>query len=407
VKAPGIGDIEAAARLLQGEIRRTPMLRSRTLSEITGADIHLKFENLQYTASFKERGACVKLASMSEAERRQGVIAMSAGNHAQGVAYHGRKLGIDVTIVMPKATPFVKIDNTERLGARVVLFGETVDDAAAHARAIAREENRLFVHPYDDPAIVAGQGTVALEMLEDAPDLDVLIVPVGGGGLISGMTIAARARRPAIEVVGVEAELYPAVRQTLAGEPVVAGGRTVADGIAVKQPGTLTLAIIREHVDDIVLVSEAALERAILVLLEIEKTVVEGAGAAGLAAVLADLRRFAGRKVGIVLCGGNIDSRLLSAVIVRGLARSGRLIRYAVVVPDSPGSLADVARVIADAGGNVVDVAHQRAFSGRSVREVVVDFTLETRHERHAREIADALRTAGYAVLDRGALDQI
>ena len=382
------------------------MLRSGTLGEITGAEIWLKFENLQYTASFKERGALSKLSLLGESERQRGVVAMSAGNHAQGVAYHSRRLGLQATIVMPEGTPFVKIDNTERLGAEVVLRGETVDDAAEHARRLVDERGATFVHPFDDPLIIAGQGTVGLEMIESVPELDVLVVPVGGGGLISGIATAAKHMRPEIEVIGVEAELYPAVHQTLRGETVRAGGSTVADGIAVKRPGRLTLAMIRALVDDIVLVSESSLERAILELLEIEKTVVEGAGAAGLAAVLMEPERYRGRKIGLVLSGGNIDSRLLSAVIIRGLVRTSRLVRYAVAVPDKPGSLARVAEVIAEGGGNVVDVAHHRAFSGRSVREAVVDFTLETRNEAHARTVSQLLEREGYAIVQRKRIEE-
>ena len=403
---PTIEDIKAAAARLDGHIGRTPMLRSGTLSEIAGAEVWLKFENLQYTASFKERGALNRLSQLDEMERSRGVIAMSAGNHAQGVAFHSRRLGIKATIVMPKATPFVKIDNTERLGAEVILFGETVDDAAEHAQELVEERGLTFIHPFDDAEIIAGQGTIGLEMLEAAPDLEVLIIPIGGGGLISGIATAARHQSPGIEIIGVEAELYPAVHQTLRGEPVRAGGSTVADGIAVKRPGSLTVELIRSLVDDIVLVRESDLERAILELLDIEKTVVEGAGAAGLAAVRAAPERFRGRKIGLVLSGGNIDSRLLSEVIIRGLVRTSKLVRYAVAVPDAPGSLARVAEVIASGGGNVVDVAHHRAFSGRSVREAVVDFTLETRSEAHARSIAELLESEGYAIVQRKRIEE-
>lgn len=397
-----IEDIRAAAACMQGHVVHTPMLRSHTLAAMTGAsELWLKFENRQYTASFKERGAFNRLHALGEEERRRGVIAMSAGNHAQGVAWHGGRQGIATTIVMPEATPFVKVDNTERLGANVVLFGETVDDAATHAFEIAARDGLVFIHPFDDPAIIAGQGTVALEMLETAPDLDMLVVPVGGGGLVSGIAIATHAISPKTRIIGVEAELYPAVRQTLGGQAVIAGGSTVADGIAVKKPGELTLSIIREHVEDVVLVSEAELERAIVDLLEIEKTVAEGAGAAGLAALIAEPARFAGKKVGLVISGGNIDSRLLSAVIIRGLVRTARLVRFAIAVPDSPGSLAAVTGAIAEARGNVVDVAHHRAFSGRSVREAVVDFTLETRNESHARAISLHLEKRGFTIVAR------
>jgi len=395
-----LADVKDAARRLSGQIERTPMRRSRTFSALTGATVWFKFENLQYTASFKERGAFVRLAQLTEAERAKGVIAMSAGNHAQGVAYHAQRLGIPAVIVMPLNTPFIKIDNTERLGARVVLFGETVDDAAQHAHALARQDDLAFIHPFDDPHVIAGQGSIGLEMLEDCPELETLIVPIGGGGLISGIAIAAKAINPSIEIVGVEAALYPSTIQTLAGEPVKAGGRTLADGIAVKQPGKLTLEIIRELVDRIVLVDEPDLERAVVQLLEIEKTVVEGAGAAGLAALLSDPSRFAGRTIGLILCGGNIDSRLLSDVILRGLVSSHRLVRTAVALPDSPGALNGLTTTLADTGANIVDVVHRRAFSGRSVREAVVDLTLETRNRRHAEQMAAALRATGFRLLD-------
>ncbi|MEZ5838300.1 MAG: threonine ammonia-lyase [Geminicoccaceae bacterium] len=407
MRRPRLADIEAAARALDGQIVSTPMLPSRTLAAMTGArELWLKFENGQYTASFKERGALNRLLKLTDEERSRGVIAMSAGNHAQGVAYHGTRLGIETTIVMPEATPFVKVDNTERLGARVVLYGETVDDAATHAFELAAEHGWTFIHPFDDPDIIAGQGTIGLEMLAAAPELDMLVVPVGGGGLISGIATVVRAIRPGIGILGVEAELYPAVRQTLHDEPVMAGGNTIADGIAVKRPGRLTLEIIREQVDDVLLVSESALERAILDLLEIEKTVAEGAGAAGFAAVLSHPERFRDRKVGLVISGGNIDSRLLSAVIIRGLVRTNRLVRYAIAVPDSPGSLASVASTIAEARGNVVDVAHHRAFSGRSVREAVVDFTLETRNEAHARAVSRHLEHKGFMVVARKRIEE-
>lgn len=372
------------------------MRYSRTLSAMTGAEIWLKFENLQYTASFKERGAFTKLRTLDEEVRQRGVIAMSAGNHAQGVAYHARQLGIPVTIVMPQGTPFVKIDNTERLGAEVILSGETVDDAAVHAHDLANRDALTFIHPFADPAIIAGQGTIALEMLEDAPDLECLVIPIGGGGLISGMAIAASAIKPSIETIGVESALYPSAMQSLASQPVTAGGRTLADGIAVKHPGALNLEIINRLVEDIILVDEPILEKAVLTLLEIEKTVVEGAGAAGLAAVLSNTDRFAGRKVGLVLCGGNIDSRLLSDVILRGLVNSSRLVQFAVALPDSPGALNGLTEQLSASGANIVDVVHRRAFSGRSVREAIVDLILETRHERHADEVEVGLNAAGY-----------
>lgn len=392
--------IEAAAATLAGQLERTPLRHSRTLSEITGAELWLKFETMHYTASFKERGALNKLSSLSEAERARGVIAMSAGNHAQGVAYHSRRLGIAATIVMPETTPFNKIHNTELLGADVVLCGSSVDEAAAHAHALAAEHGFVFIHPFDDPLIVAGQGTVGLEIDAAAPQLDAVVVPIGGGGLISGMATALKALRPEVEILGVQSARFPAAYAArYPGAELRSHGRTIADGIAVKQPGRLTAAVIERLVDDIMLVDEPHLERAVLQLLEIEKTVVEGAGAAGLAAVLAHAERFAGRRVGLVLCGGNIDSRLLSAVIMRGLVRSERLIRLAVAVPDSPGSLARLTRLIAEARGNVVEVTHKRAFSQGSVRDAIVDFVIETRDGRHASSITRALRDGGFELL--------
>jgi threonine dehydratase len=397
--AVDLAAIEAAAATLRGQVLQTPLRHSRTLSEITGAEIWLKFENLQYTASFKERGALNKLVSLTAEERAHGVIAMSAGNHAQGVAYHSRRLGIAATIVMPESTPFNKIHNTEQLGAEVLLLGQSVDEAAEHAHALAAERGLVFIHPFDDPLIIAGQGTVGLEMDAESPPLDIVVVPIGGGGLISGIATALAAKRPTIKVLGVQSAQFPAAYTLRHPEVAMAApGRTIADGIAVKQPGRLTRAIMDRLVGDIVLVEEPHLERAILQLLEIEKTVVEGAGAAGLAAVLAHPDRFTGRRVGIVLCGGNIDSRLLSAVIMRGLVRSERLIRLAVAVPDSPGSLARLTRLIADARGNVVEVTHKRAFSKGSVRDAIVDFVIETRDARHAATITDGLRQAGFIV---------
>ena len=395
-----LADIEAAARVIDGQVVRTPLRHSRTLSEITGAQIWLKFENRQYTASFKERGALNKLSGLGEAERARGVIAMSAGNHAQGVAYHSRRLGIRATIVMPETTPFTKIHNTELLGAEVVLSGQTVDEAAEHARALAAEHGFVFIHPFDDPLIIAGQGTIGLEIAAEAPPLDAVVVPIGGGGLISGIATALAAARPGVEIVGVQSAQFPAAFARRHPEAVLAEpGRTIADGIAVKRPGSLTGAIIDRLVADILLVEEAHLERAVLQFLEIEKVVVEGAGAAGLAALLAHPERFAGRRVGLVLCGGNIDSRLLSAVIMRGLVRSERLIHLAVAVPDSPGSLAQLTRLIADARGNVVEVTHKRAFSKGSVKDAIVDFVIETRDSRHATQITATLAGAGFRVI--------
>lgn len=395
----GLADVEAAAARLRGQIVETPFLHSATLSEMTGAELWLKFENLQYTASFKERGAYNRLVQLPEEARRRGVVAMSAGNHAQGVAHHGRRLGIPATIVMPEGTPFSKIEGTRRLGARVELAGQGVEEAAAFAHRLEAEEGFTFVHPFDDPQIIAGQGTLALEMLATKPDLDALLVPVGGGGLVGGMAVAAHGLRPDIEIVGVEAALYPSVQRRLAGLEPASGGATIAEGIAVKQPGGLTLPLIREHVAEMLLVAESAIEAAVLAFLEIEKTVVEGAGAVGLAAVQSFPERFRGRRVGLVLSGGNIDSRLLSACILRGLVRTERLVRLRVGIPDSPGSLAQVTAVIGDAGGNVIDVEHQRAFSQRSIKQADVDFTIETRNAAHAETIGAALTQGGFAVV--------
>jgi threonine dehydratase len=390
-----LADIEAAGRRLAGSIVRTPFLKSDTLSAITGAEVYLKFENLQHTASFKERGALNRLLQLTEQQRRGGVIAMSAGNHAQGLAYHATRLAIASTIVMPAATPFIKVENTRRLGAEVVLHGAGVEEAARHAVELGERRGATFIHPFDDPWIIAGQGTVGLEML-DGPEIELILVPIGGGGLASGVALAARALAPAIEVIGVEAAVYPSVQRLLHGGPPVQGGPTIADGIAVKAPGAITLPILRDHLAGIELVTEADLEAAVLLLLEIEKTVVEGAGAAGLAAILARPARFAGRRCGVVLSGGNIDMRLLSGVILRGLVRSQRLVRLRVGLPDQPGSLAEVAQLIASAGGNVVDVVHQRAFSRLGVKEADVDLTIETRDRSHTVELLARLHRAGF-----------
>lgn len=397
-----LADIEAAKARLAGHIVRTPFNRSVTLSAITGAEIWCKLENLQYTASFKERGALNRLALLDEAERQRGVVTMSAGNHAQGVALHCRRLDIPATIVMPKPTPFTKIENTKRLGADVLLEGADVDEAAAFAHRLAHERGLVFIPPFDDAAVIAGQGTIALEMLEENAALDAVLVPLGGGGLLAGMALAFKALRPDIRIIGVEADLYPSVRRLLDREPAGAGGPTIAEGIAVKTPGTLTMAIIRELVDDVITVAEADIEAAVLQFLEIEKTVVEGAGAAGLGAVLADRKRFEGRRVGLVISGGNIDSRLLSSVILRGLARSKRLTRLRIVVPDAPGSLAHICNVIAEAGANIVEVQHQRAFAQRSVKEAEVEMTIENRNERHADEVIQALVKAGFELRSLG-----
>ncbi|WP_300272662.1 threonine ammonia-lyase [Halomonas sp.] len=389
-------DIRSAAERIRGSVERTPCLHSRTLSRITGCELFIKFENHQFTAAFKERGALNHLLTLTPEERERGVIAMSAGNHAQAVAYHAARLGIRATIVMPRHTPNLKVHNTRRLGAEVHLHGDGVAEAGDYAHRLAAERDLVFVHPYDDERIIAGQGTIALEMLEDAPDLDALVIPIGGGGLIGGNAIAATELKPGIEVVGVQTTRFPAMQQALAGEPIHCGLATLAEGIAVKQPGKLTLPIVRERVRDIVLVDEPEIERAILLLLEIEKSVAEGAGAAGLAAVLADPERYRGRKVGLILCGGNIDMLALSSVIQRGLVRSGRIVRVRVAIPDVPGALAELTRRLAECHANVIHIAHHRTFTDLSLRATEVEATLETLGSDHTREVIEALRQDGY-----------
>jgi threonine dehydratase len=391
-------DVETAAAALAGEVVRTPTLHSRTLSAITGAELWLKFENLQYTGSFKDRGALWRLLQLSPEERERGVVAMSAGNHAQGVAYHATRLGIPTTIVMPRSTPNVKVANTETLGARVVLHGDDLAEATAEAERLAAAHGLVWVAPFDDPHVIAGQGTVALEMLADAPDLDAVIVPVGGGGLIAGMAVVAAQLRPRLEVIGVQTELYPSMHNALEGGGAIPGGSTIAEGIAVTRPGALTEPCVRALVHDVVTVPEASIEEAVNLLLEIEKTVAEGAGAAGLAAVLADPSRFKDRKIGLVVSGGNIDTRLLASVILRGLVRSGRLSRLSVEVSDAPGSLSRVTGIIGGLGGNIVEVAHQRLFSDLSVKSTALELALETRDAVHADRIVEALEAAGYRV---------
>lgn len=397
--APTIDDIRAAARAINGAVERTPTRHSDTLSRITGADIHLKFENLQYTASFKERGALNKLLSLSDDEKKRGVAAMSAGNHAQGVAYHGGRLGIPVTIVMPEGTPFTKVKHTKDFGARVTLQGATLTESFARATEIAKEEGLTFVHPYDDPAVIAGQGTVALEMLADAEQpLDMLVVPIGGGGLISGISIAAKAINPAIEIVGVQSRLYPSMYDVFKSANLPAAGQTIAEGIAVKEPGELTRHIVRAHVKDILLVDESQIEQALAALLEIEKTVVEGAGAAAYAAVVEHKDRFAGRNVGIVLSGGNIDMRLLSNVILRELSREGRILSLEVMIEDRPGLLARIASLVGEAGGNILEVSHNRMMTDTPVKSAYLGMVVEARDATHAEEIRACLRDAGFTL---------
>ncbi|WP_427914130.1 threonine ammonia-lyase [Ramlibacter sp. MMS24-I3-19] len=389
-------DIEAAAGRLQGQVLRTPCVESRTLSELTGARVFLKFENLQFTASFKERGACNKLAQLTESERRRGVIAMSAGNHAQGVAYHAQRLGLRAVIVMPRFTPGVKIERTRGFGAEVVLHGDTLEEARAHAMQLAEREQLVLVHPYDDEAIVAGQGTAALEMLADVPELDTLVVSVGGGGLIAGMAVAAKALKPRIQVVGVQTLRFPNMYNAIKQASLPQGLSTIAEGIAVGTPGRVPRQIIERHVDDIVLVDEGDIEQAIVMLLEIEKTLVEGAGAAGLAAMLKDPARFAGRTVGLVLGGGNIDPLLLAAIIERGMVRAGRLARIRVSARDVPGSLARITATVAEAGANVNEVHHQRAFTMLAAQNVDIELVIQTRGPAHIEAVLQALRTSGF-----------
>jgi threonine dehydratase len=386
-----LADVRDAAKRIAGAVERTPCVHSRTLSQLTGAEVFLKFENLQFTASFKERGALNKLLCLSDAERARGVIAMSAGNHAQGVAYHAARLGIRSVIVMPKGTPNTKVKNTQVHGADVLLEGDSLAEAAERARVRAADDGLSFIHPYDDAAIIAGQGTVALEMLEEVPDLDMLVVPIGGGGLISGMATAARGLRSDIRVFGVESRSYRAMYQRLHGQPVEVGGDTIAEGLAVRDVGKLTLEIVQRLVEDVLIVEEATIERAVVALIEIEKTVAEGAGAAGLAALLEHPAAFRGRRVGIPLCGGNIDTRVLAAVLMRGLVRDGRLVRLRVTMPDISGNLARVATVIGEAGGNIVEVQHQRLFGTTSVKSPEVEFLIETRDRAHSEAIVAAL----------------
>ena len=395
---PTLADVERAAGVVRGAVIDTDFDHSHTLSQMFGCDIWLKFENLQFTAAFKERGALNRLAALTADERRRGVIAMSAGNHAQGVAYHAQRLAIPATIVMPEGTPFVKVENTKRLGATVIVTGASLEDAATFARRHAAEHDLVFVHPYDDALIIAGQGTVALEMLRAVPALDVLVVPIGGGGLISGMAIAAKALKPEITVIGVQSQLYPSMYNRIKGETLAMRGDTLAEGIAVKAPGTLTSAAVEAFVDDIVLVREDELERAVALLISIEKTVVEGAGAAGLAAVLSNPQRFKGLTVGLVLCGGNIDTRLLASVLTRELAREGRISQLSLDLVDRPGQLARVASLIGEAGANIVEVSHQRTFSDLPAKGTLLEVVIETRDRAHRDETVQRLRAAGFEV---------
>ena len=393
-----LADVRAAHARISDAIVRTPTLYSRTLSQITGAEIWLKFENLQFTAAYKERGALNALLLLDDERRSRGVIAASAGNHAQGLAYHGTRLGVPVTIVMPHTTPMVKVMQTEQVGGKVVLAGETFDEAYAHARSMERQLGLTFIHPFDDPVIAAGQGTVALEMLEDVPDLEMLAIPVGGGGLATGVGTAARGLNPDIGLIGVEAQLYPSLYNRLKGTDLPCGGDTLAEGIAVKEPGNYTAPALAELLDDIVLVSEGALERAVSMLLQIEKTVVEGAGAAGLAAVSEYPEMFAGKKVGIVLCGGNIDTRLLANVLLRDLARSGRLARLRITLQDRPGALFKVMEEFNHHQVNIIEIYHQRIFTHLPAKGLVTDIECEARGPEQLEALVLSLRKKGYSI---------
>jgi threonine dehydratase len=394
-----IDDIRAAAATIAGQVVRTPAVPAPRLAEATGAAaVVLKLENLQYTGSFKDRGAFNKLKSLSPAEAKNGVIAMSAGNHAQGVACFAQRLGIPATIVMPQGTPFNKVERTRGFGARVLIEGDTIDAAAVFAREVAKRENLTFVHPYDDPRIVAGQGTIGLELMADVPDLDIILVPIGGGGIMAGIATAAKAINPRIEMIGVEAALYPSMHHAIRNLTPTFGAPTIAEGIAVKSPGALTKAIIERLVSDILLVEEEPLEQAVQLMAETQKVVAEGAGAAGLAAMLAHRQRFAGRRVGIVVCGGNIDARVLGQVLLRGLVRDGRVVELRIGIVDQPGVLGRLARAIGEAGGNILEIHHQRLFTDLPVKRADIDAVVETRNAAHVTEIMASLSAAGFTV---------
>jgi threonine dehydratase len=391
-----LADIRQAAQRLEGQVLDTPCVESRTISQIAGAQVFLKFENLQFTASFKERGACNKLVQLSDEQRARGVVAMSAGNHAQGVAYHAQRLGLRAVIVMPRFTPGVKVERTRSFGAQIVLHGDTLDEARSHAMQLAAQQQLTFVHPYDDEAIVAGQGTVGIEMLAAVPELDTLVVAVGGGGLIAGIAVAAKTIKPAIEVIGVQTLRFPNMFNAVKHQSLPQGASTIAEGIAVGTPGRITQEIIERHVDDLVLVDEGDIEQAIVMLLEIEKTLVEGAGAAGLAALLKYPERFRGRKIGLVLGGGNIDPLLLAAIIERGMVRAGRLARIRVSARDVPGSLARITAIVSEAGANIDEVHHQRAFTMLAAQNVDIELVVQTRGRDHIQDVIDALHAGGF-----------
>ncbi len=395
--AVNLETIQAAAAVLKGQIIETPLRHSRTLSEITGAEVWVKFENLQFTASFKERGALNKLSKLTETEKRGGVIAVSAGNHAQGVAYHARRLGIPATIVMPVSTPFNKVLHTRDLGARVLLEGQSFDEASVHAATVRAREGLTFIHPFDDADIISGQGTIALEMLRDVNDFDAIIVPIGGGGMISGVGTAVKALAPQTQIVGVEAAMYPSMHAVMNDlTPSQLGGATIAEGIAVKQAGALTRKIVASVVDDILLVEEEHLERAITLFVDVEKTISEGAGAASLAALLAHPAKFSGKKVGLILCGGNIDMRLLASVLTRALVREKRLSNIRIIGDDRPGLLGHVSKMIGDSGANIIEVAHNRIALDVPAKGAEFDILIETRDAQHTQEVIDALSQAGY-----------
>jgi threonine dehydratase len=392
-----LAHVEAARRVIAGHVLPTPMLPAPKLSALTGAEVYVKYENLQVTNSFKERGARCKLASLTAAERKRGVIAMSAGNHAQAVAYHAASLGIPASVVMPVTTPFVKVASTKAYGAEVVLHGESIAEAQARAETMARERNLIWVHPYDDEHVIAGQGTIALEMLEEFTDLEMLVIPIGGGGLISGIAVAAKAINPAITIVAAEAALYPSFWNVLKSESRPLGGSTLAEGIAVKNVGKLTLPIVRELVSDIVLVDEQHIERAVNAYLTLQKTMAEGAGAAGLAAMLAQPQRFTGKKVGLVLCGGNIDPRILASIMVRELEREDRIVSFRLTIPDRPGVLGQIATALGQLGANILEVDHKRLFLDVPAKGARLDVTVETRDGAHAEDIMRALAAEGFA----------
>jgi len=392
-------DIREAARQVAGQVLRTPLLLSPRLSEITGAEVWVKYENLQATGSFKERGAVVKLESLTEAERKRGVIAMSAGNHAQAVAYDAKRLGIPAVIVMPEPTPYVKVGNTEALGAEVVLAGEVLVQAAEMAERLAAERGLTLIHPYNDPFVIAGQGTIALEVLEDGPSFDTLIIPIGGGGLIAGNAIAVKALQPVIEIVGVESAHYPSMYQAIRGEPIECGGQTLAEGIAVKQPGSLTLPVVEALVSDIVLVDEDQLERAVALFLTHQKTMAEGAGAAGLAAMLAEPDRFKGKRVGLYLCGGNIDPRVLASIMLRSLERENKIISLRITIDDRPGILGAITTLLGEEHANILEVSHRRMFLDVPAKGISVDFMIETKDAAHSAAVIARLEAEGFAVV--------